>query len=74
MSTLQTKAGLVGSYDIRSGNGVGLLWQNGKGCKSKKTNEAVEANKKLRKERINVSSVCVWNDTKVDLDVMSYML
>jgi len=42
------KPGLVASYDMRLANRVGLFWWNGKGCKSKKIDEASEKGKSKR--------------------------
>jgi len=39
------KPGLVASYDILRGNGVKLFWENGKGWKSKKIDEASKKEK-----------------------------
>jgi len=44
--------GLVASYDIRPGNGVGLLWLNGKGWKSKKIDKASKKGKKVKEKKV----------------------
>ena len=41
----------LSSYDVQLGNGVGLLWSNGKGWKSKNIDKA---SKRGKREKYNI--------------------